>query len=499
MSYILIPQIVADDSAMIWIGAVNEKVRTASVRLEYIENGAVKPRKHRLFLKPSEWRTWKTRHVLDRAVSRHADVNVIHYQRVTVDNLDPRREYIFNLFVDEDLAYFQNYSRKADAPDNADYLHITEARVTTLPKSLPESDSDDKPFTVLLGSCYYRENDPDGMVGKTFLNIPENERPEIKFLCGDQVYLDNPWMETTLDFVRPFAAPEKMRTSFFMNYLKNWTHVKKDGEREVGGFNLLLRNGANYFCSDDHEFWNNAPSFGIVGFVSTFFRGQKRWWFREAGELFRLFQSLSPWMTFDVPPVSFCIADTRVNRLPGKKQFMEEEDLEAIGKWIRDLKGPGVLVLGQLLMTKKSRWFGFFTDLVLPDYERQYEKLLEYIKGSDHSIVVLTGDVHFGRVAHCDLDPNKGTKFVEVISSPMMVVSNWRNKPEIGDCEEAPEIFGTKVETHIIAEKQNHFATLEFARTVDGEVEMSVKAWSILKPDTGNAPESDEVFKILLN
>ena len=44
----------------------------------------------------------------------------------------------------------------------------------------------------MLGSCFFAREDPNGNVGRTYMNLPSAARPHIKFLCGDQVYLDNP-------------------------------------------------------------------------------------------------------------------------------------------------------------------------------------------------------------------------------------------------------------------------------------------------------------------
>jgi hypothetical protein len=519
MSYILIPHIVSSSTAMIWVGAVGEKVRAKSIYLRYTEinTGGVKGESKDFLINPSEWRTWKTRHVHDRLTSRSAEIQVIYYQRVTIGLREPlkaRTKYEVELLIrnaDDTLteAEFQNYSqtiKKGQLVRGDSEKQPARASVATLPEALPKEG--ERPFTVLLGSCFYRENDKEGMVGKTYLQIPEKEKPEIKFLTGDQVYLDNPWMETTLNLGRAIGAPEKMRTSFFHHYLKNWTQVTTNEKGDLeGGFNLLLRDGANYFCSDDHEFWNNAPDFGGVAAALTIARGQRGWWFREAAELFRLFQSLAPWMTFDVPPLSFCIADTRINRLTRRKQFMEEDDLEAIGNWIQKLNGPGVLVLGQLLMEKKTPFFPALFDKALPDYPRQYKKLLKYIKESNHTIVALSGDVHFGRVAVCDLDKEKSTKFIEVISSPMYVVSNWRNKKRVGEYKPAPRIFGTKVEHYQVADLKNHFVTLEFSQDEGAKekpedppkIKMKIKTWEILREGAKNKSKSVEIETLDLN
>ena len=71
----------------------------------------------------------------------------------------------------------------------------------------------------------------------------------------------------------------------------------------------------------------------------------------------------------------------------------------------------------------------------------------------------------------------KPTQFIEVISSPTCVVSNWRNKAQVGNFKEAPEIFGTKVTGEKVADLKNHFVTLEFASAADGKINMTVNAW----------------------
>jgi hypothetical protein len=184
------------------------------------------------------------------------------------------------------------------------------------------------------------------MVGKTYRCLPEEQQPDIKVLCGDQVYLDNPWYETTLKWYRSNRIPGSFREMLLNKYWDTWTHASGEGT----GFRQLLRHGANYFCSDGHEFWNNAPYFGGVGLANTVTRSQRRWWFREAGRLFRVFQSPSPLLEIEVPPLSFRVVDTRINRDTYGERFMRPENLDAVKEWIASLDGPGVLMVGQPLL-----------------------------------------------------------------------------------------------------------------------------------------------------
>ena len=529
MTFLLVPHTVTATTATVWIGAIDEDVREKSVALEFGRDADshIKDDSYVIELDASGWQRWKSYNPLDRLSYNPLErilpksaprVKRLHYQRVTLGlekPLDARTSYYLKLHVD---GHTPDLTKEHLSKE--DYLQT--GHVTTLPERLPKEE--ESVFTVLLGSCFYRPNDPHGMVGKTYTSIPEGRQPEIKILCGDQVYLDNPWRETTLKWYRAFIAPGLFRAELFRKYENNWTQVRD----EDAGFRRLLRDGANYFISDDHEYWNGAPNFGVVAAIHTLRRSQRDWYFREAKTLFQAFQSTSSLTEFEIDPLSFCIADTRINRDVKSERFMDDDDLEAVKRWIKGLKGPGVLVIGQLVLAGENsiRTFrdkgliggtkaffdrdlldsikslpgdaeSFLFDKDLPDYRPQYDKLIKYIKESPHSIVVLTGDVHFGRVAHGKLKPGSENKFVEVISSPMQVVSTpkwkwsrlgFRNKREFGTYTEAETEVFPELESHRVAydehkhEQKNHFVTIEFSLAEGTKVNMRVRSWPIMSP-----------------
>src|SRR4029450_5170412 len=86
------------------------------------------------------------------------------------------------------------------------------------------------------------------------------------------------------------------------------------------------------------------------------------------------------------------------------------------------LTGPGCLVLGQVLFTAPAGTISKHMDLGLPDF-RQYIELLDALRQAPHAVVVLTGDVHFGRVAVCQF--LNGQEIVEVIASPLALVASF--------------------------------------------------------------------------
>jgi hypothetical protein len=488
MTFIVVPHEVGTTTATVWVGASCEgDVRERPLRLEL--EGVEKP----VELTREGWRIWQTFNDEDPAGYASADrvlherfgreepvVESIYYQRVEVGDLAPQTPYKARLIVNGLLP-----------AGTRGYLRSCSFR--TLPTELPKAG---ETFNIFLGSCFYGPRDGDGRVGKTFAALPKAHKPDAKFLCGDQVYLDNPWYETTFKWYRGNSKPGVFRKMLLDKYLANWTQ-RPD---EDSGFHRLLADGATYFCSDDHEFWNNAPSFGGVGFVNTLTAGQRGWWFEEARKMFRVFQSRSSLQGLDVGRLSIKIADTRIDRDTSGIRFMLYENLEAVKDWISSLDGPGVLVIGQPLLrtdvpeTLLGRILSRF-DKDLADYG-QYVELKEVIRDCEHSFVILTGDVHFGRVASTLPDANGVTKLVEVVSSPMCLVTGGKAsgyKPALGLEDE--EMLNTNP---FGPEHRNHFATIRFSEEDHDIVNMAVSYWPIYQTGAELEQESAKTLEFKL-
>jgi hypothetical protein len=426
MSYLVIPNEVFANDALIWVAAINEQFDPNSTVLQHGPNQTVLN---------TNWSNFRT-----------ADGQfTINYQRVALHGLKKQTDYPLTLRV--------NNEWKADGS------------FRTIPWDLPGRD--ERPFIVMLGSCFFAREDANGEVGRTYMGIPTDAKPDVKFLCGDQVYLDNP----PSDFAIPFHSRNWLEHRSFQTYLDAWTQQTADG-----GFGQLLKHGANFFSSDDHEFWNNAPDKGWnVPLYAVKENARKQWW-DIAQNLYKIFQTVpGPPVTFKVAPLSFCICETRFSRGPGgadDSDFMSAENLRAIGTWTAGLTGPGVLVLGQPFFAETGSW----KDYGLPDFKRQYEELKGYLRQSEHSIVILTGDVHFGRIALTPLRRELQTELYEVISSPMQLVPH-----AAGTYKAAPNVFG-EVESKIdFSQGRDHFLTLEFRAPSPQRVEMFPRFWPIAR------------------
>jgi hypothetical protein len=119
--------------------------------------------------------------------------------------------------------------------------------------------------------------------------------------------------------------------------------------------------------------------------------------------------------------------------------------------------------------------------------------LLRLLKSSTQSLVLLTGDVHYGRVASAPLRPELGTKVVEIISSPLSLV----DKKAEGIWEPAPEIFRQVHTEKEFAFNQRHFLTLEFTAVGNRNISLTVKFWPIAP--IGAMPRSTIVYSTQLS
>ena len=101
--------------------------------------------------------------------------------------------------------------------------------------------------------------------------------------------------------------------------------------------------------------------------------------------------------------------------------------------------------------------------VTLPTYA-QYADLARAVAASAHAIVVLTGDVHYRRVARCSLA--SGAELVEVIASPLALIdslsaTSWRSAPDVWPAVEIPGLTRVAVQTEALALTDNHFASVK--------------------------------------
>jgi len=344
---------------------------------------------------------------------------------------------------------------------------VSSATVSLMPRELGQ-----EPFRVLLGSCF----DP-GVSRSSRLKEMVDRLPgpvPLKILCGDQVYLDP---LPPVSFFSSFRSPEAKAAYI---YRRTWTHP---------GFSGLLARGLNVFCPDDHDFWDNYT-------VEAGARQGRR--ARAAKALLDAFQGVPPVQTFNVAPLRFMIVDTRQFRTEPKTeptspppQFVDEAVLDRVVEWVGQNDGPGVLVLGQPIFGEEGYREGSHGSDI-PQYTRQFGRLAEALVNAPCSIVILSGDVHWARIAYGTNLKQKS--LVEVISSPLAMSSARSLGGWVRPWKKARSPFGspgcpieTRLESKLTAP---HFVTVDFSLPGNGAegVNMKVKAWPVREPP----PESDE-------
>ncbi len=367
----------------------------------------------------------------------------------------------------------------------------------TLPNRIPlkknVEDGLTKPFTIFVGSCYLQRNDPDSKVSNAFMRLWRNPflSPDIKFLCGDQIYFDNPYgdfiAENAKDY--PFRNYEKwFRERLTNKYRRTWNKLSP-----------LLSHGATYMMSDDHEYWNDYPYntgapwiFGMQPIASylTYIK-KKTEQFAEAFQITHLND------TFKVgEDLDFFILDTRRNRSLVDDTFANPNDFASAMSWVRNLKSPGLLIMSSPIFVPRKNYveewylFDYIGDHNLPYFENQFIPLAHALLESKVDIVVISGDPHFSRTAIAEIGGSNPHKIVEVISSAMATIDDAPGDPKPGPNffplprQKHPTIQSATVQyrkySRINEDEEravDNFVTVGFVRLPDGGIEMHVRSW----------------------
>jgi len=281
-----------------------------------------------------------------------------------------------------------------------------QARFTTLPEQLGD---ETKPLRVLLSSCYFTGNKMSRLAATLLSHLERNDlRPHFRIWAGDQAYLDAPWYE----FMVKTHSVAELERSHCAAYRRTWFDEQ--------GLGAVLPNGANVFCTDDHDLWNNAPDPNAVA-RDTRKRVTREAWLDLGRQLGSAFQGdTGVAQRFSVPPLDFLVLDARVHRTENCGSLFSPAQRAAVRDWAGQRNGLGVLVIGQPVFHSQTLKRGLNADYHLADYAADYSELMAQLGRASRSTVVLSGDVHFSRVASAAFPEKRVT---EVISSPLSMVA----------------------------------------------------------------------------
>lgn len=272
--------------------------------------------------------------------------------------------------------------------------------IPVVPEQLPPEG-----LTIAAATCFYDYFPTNGsstyrhqlVHGRWF------SRPRFKILAGDNLYVD-------------VAPGQLFRRGGFNETCEYYARYYSESE-----YAAFLAGEGTVTTWDDHEFWNNYPE--EQAHLSRTRGGDRKDYIAAAHAALDLFQTpLNPppvvpggrSYSFDIAPLSFFVADVRSRRslhAAGDRRFMLEAEHTKLLEWLRGLKNPGVLVLGQPLWSNP----GDKRDWCLPAFERQYAQIWQGLADAAFDVLVVSGDVHFSRA----LEIGVGRGFVyEVITSP---------------------------------------------------------------------------------
>lgn len=288
------------------------------------------------------------------------------------------------------------------------------ARVRCWPQRLPTAHEGG--FHVLLTSCFYKQQAKPALtktLAAAVSQLPQRagvSGPDLAMFLGDQVYLDMPiTKDVPSDRTGIYGTFEAM-------YKATWR----------SDFARFLESAPAVHVSDDHEFWNNFPfRYRLAGNTKT--PAGRALWTQAAAHMLARFQHVEPFRRVDVAPLSFFFADGRAWRGGGDdmwNQTLDPRALAALKQWIRDLNGPqgfglGVFVSGQSMLSEPGN-----SDAA-PSNFRDYDTILEALLSASCPLLLVTGDVHFGRVTNMR-HPSRPAPLCEVIVSPLASVKDQR-------------------------------------------------------------------------
>lgn len=378
----------------------------------------------------------------------------------------------------------------------AEWQHLRSGQFDTLPVRIPYENQ--VPFTIGMGSCFYDHRDGGQAAGAyqaLYERGPADFRPDMTVLTGDQVYLD-------IGFDSISFRPDEIRQRVADDYARHW--------QALGG---ILNRGGTWMLPDDHEYWNDYPFYDslIPQLLALKLKTVRNAWKGAASDAVKNVQRCAIVESFSIgTDLSICLADLRSFR--SKQGFMRAADFQRIVEWAHSLASPGILISPQPLIVEKNK-----TERNLLSFKNQYQQLLEALASSGHDIVLLSGDVHFGRIATCLLG-NNGARLIEIISSPLsnltylngIATSKPKLKPKrfpdtsikIDGWSRASVKYskafavttkkGWLFSAYPKARTREHFMTIGFQRRAAGGIKLTAQAWRVReRTRAGNLPVKD--------
>jgi len=320
---------------------------------------------------------------------------------------------------------------------------------TAVSRTLPQPLKQGKPFTIGVASCFGSARGNTVGLWHALLEHSYKDDNPIRFqvLCGDQVYMDLDARDSIL-WTDGLPSP-------WGRYSEQWT--KNDA------FKNLLAIAPTLMMADDHEFWNNYPEGNSgMNWVNNLRNVAPPQAAVSLDRAFSVFQAalnadpgaLSDPMTgpddvdtmlkdtartfdLDLGCLRVFVLDTRTARSWVLREDDARFDTAVASRftqhsWLTRLKvslgaskTPVVLFLSQPLIEEA----GDLREANLPDFASNYAELCDAIFASPHDILIVSGDIHWGRLYHMEKvrSNTPKQKVYEFISSPLSRIRSWKD------------------------------------------------------------------------
>ncbi|MEQ1794313.1 MAG: alkaline phosphatase D family protein [Nitrospira sp.] len=364
------------------------------------------------------------------------------------------------------------------------------AIICTPPTTLTQA-----PLELCLFSCYFPSEEyyTNAARAKTILETLQIV-PHLKLFAGDQIYGDVP---SSSDSVQAIYR-DRHRETF-------------QGDR----LGSLFAYGANMFTCDDHEFWNSYPD--SMWWLSRSYDGN--WQESRDEALKHFFQqqgvlNFSPglsggesdtrcWSSGKISNLDLFVTDTRSDRTSKdnkrrspnsgnstRPSLMSTQQLDTLLAWIDTVDRIGLLVLGQPLWLLSESYDNALCDY--PEFDRTLDTLARNMRDRDVTYIVLTGDIHWGRLTVLQNPVRPASKLIEFVSSPIARVgmrSIFSRKLDVGErpnvafnFDSQPKLnhfFGAYDRRRVFATNENNFGRLSLSSTPSGSVAGHFELWSL--------------------
>lgn len=456
---------VSQTSAQVWLGTLFGTLRQPQLARLLVKADGVEIQ--RIDLQQQQWQ---------RPI---AGLNQRFFQLIPLSGLMPGQAY--------QLDFYQQLAGPGfDGQDQ--WQLLKQGYFSTLPLRLPGPQ--DKPFTLMLASCFYQHRDA-GRAAAAYKALYQQGgamTPDIKLLLGDQVYLD-----IGLDSLSPLSREIRQRVA--EDYALNWQALGSMHSR-----------GGSWMLPDDHEYWNDYPFYDSL--LPTLFMLKlsrvRRVWRQAALDAVRNIQQSQPFSTFYLgQDLAFCVVDVRSYR--SKAGFVEAAVLQQLLDWLKHLTCPGVLVMSQVLLDQNSH-----AERNLSSFPAQYQALVQALLAAPHDILLLSGDVHFARLAEVRL-AGSDRRLLEIVSSPLSNLTGinslataraeappgwFPNRQMVGVAPQqviyhsdyqVPVAAGQPGSSYWRDRTMEHFLTLSFQRQAKG-VELRVQGWLVREQGADGLP-----------